>query len=254
MDQRPHQQSSLQLAYDRLSAQASLQAAFLGTASHELRAPINQIISLHQLILEGLCESPEEERDFLTQANQAIYRVLGNLDLLINLSKLEIGTLAPQVRSVELAPILTEVQQLSQMKCINRQCRLTVSAEEPTRRVETDPQWLQQALMLLVEGAIATNSPQITLKAAPATETTLAIHITWDGPLALWQADLAKPTGTSPESGQASAATELPDLSPPFCRHLVEQITRHLNHGYQVTGDGETTTHCTLTLPIAAPG
>jgi hypothetical protein len=66
--------------------------------------PINQIISLHQLILEGLCESPEEEREFLTQANQAIYRVLQNLDLLINLSKLEIGALTPQLRSCRTGP------------------------------------------------------------------------------------------------------------------------------------------------------
>ncbi|MGB3135989.1 MAG: hypothetical protein WBB18_04195, partial [Nodosilinea sp.] len=50
--------AELQLAYDRLLHQAQHQAAFLGTASHELRAPINQIISLHQLILEDLCEDP----------------------------------------------------------------------------------------------------------------------------------------------------------------------------------------------------
>src|SRR5688572_4119363 len=88
---------TLQLAYDRLQHQAQQQAAFLGTASHELRSPINQIISLHQLILEDLCESPAEEREFIAQANQAIQTVLKNLDLLITLSKFDIGALHPRL-------------------------------------------------------------------------------------------------------------------------------------------------------------
>jgi hypothetical protein len=127
--------------------------------------------------------------------------------------------LLPSYAAVELAPLLVEVQQLSQMKCINRQCRLTLSAVDPTWGIETDPRWLQQALMLLVEGAIAADSHQIILKAAPETETTLAIHLTWDSPLALWQADLTEPPGTVSRSlGKQSVATELPELSPPFCR------------------------------------
>ena len=89
--------ATLQLTYDRLLQQTQHQASFLGTASHELRSPINQIISLHQLILEDLCESPAEEREFIAQANQAIQTVLKNLDLLITLSKLDMGSLQRQL-------------------------------------------------------------------------------------------------------------------------------------------------------------
>lgn len=155
------------LAYDRLQGQYQFLAGFLGTASHELRAPINQIVSLHQLILEDLCESPAEEREFIAQANQAITRVLQNLDLLIRLSKLEVGALQPQRQPVSLPELLAEVEQLTTMKCINRHCRLQVSPTPEPGTVYSDPQWLRQVLVLLVDGALAAGSRQLEISGEP---------------------------------------------------------------------------------------
>ncbi len=157
----------LALAYDRLQEQYQFLAGFLGTASHELRAPINQILSLHQLILEDLCESPAEEREFIAQANQAITRVLQNLDLLIRLSKLEIGALQPQRQAVSLLELLAEVEQLTTMKCTNRHCRLRVNLSPEPGTVNSDPQWLRQVLVLLVDGALAAGSRQLDINPAP---------------------------------------------------------------------------------------
>ena len=112
------QPDSTQLAQDRLQQMAHFQAGFLGTASHELRAPINKIISLHQLILEDLCENPEEEREFVEQANQAIFQVLQNLDLLIQVSKFDIGAVNPKLQPVFVQGVLDQVQQLTKMKCL----------------------------------------------------------------------------------------------------------------------------------------
>jgi len=155
------------LAYDRLQGQYQFLAGFLGTASHELRAPINQIVSLHQLILEDLCESPAEEREFIAQANQAITRVLQNLDLLIRLSKLEVGALQPQRQPISLPELLAEVEQLTTMKCTNRHCRLQVSPTPEPGTVYSDPQWLRQVLVLLVDGALAAGSRQLEISGEP---------------------------------------------------------------------------------------
>jgi hypothetical protein len=250
MDQQPNQPSPLQLAYERLSVQANLQAAFLGQASHELRAPINQIISLHQLILEGLCESPEEEQEFLAQANQAIYKVLENLDLLINLSKLDIGALTPQPGSTELSPVLAEVQQLSAMKCINRHCRLDVDPTESDLVVMTDPKWLRQALMLWIEGALATGSTQIKLGVEASNPASVAVCLSCDCPLTPWQGDkgedLVTPSGISP----GSAPPPLTELSPHFCHQLVQRIAHHLNHEYKLVEDAKGTTQYRIVLPL----
>ncbi len=241
----PSQLQALQLAYDRLQQQQYFQAAFLGSASHELRAPINQIISLHQLILEDLCENPAEEREFLAQANQAIQTVLKNLDLLISLSKLEVGGVTPNLQGVPLASLLHQVQQLTQMKSVNRHCRLTVTQAELTIVVWSDRQWLLQLLVMLVDTAIDLGSDVITLDVAPGSEeVVLTLHC--DRPL-------------KPQSDPASIPeTEAPprtgyDLSPEFRGQLAARIISHLGGQLDHRQLDDKGTEWTLQLPKETP-
>ncbi len=190
---------ALQLACDRLAQQGRFLAGFLGTASHELRAPISQILSLHQLVLEDLCESPAEEREFIAQANQAMIKVLHNLDLLIRLSKLEIGALQPQFKPLEIGLLLAEVEQLTTMKCTNRYCRLTLIGADSDVLVYGDWSWLQQVLILLIEGALAAGSEALQLTLGSSHDNPVQIQVQCDRPLADWQAPL--PAAAAPTSG-----------------------------------------------------
>ncbi|MEM9978695.1 MAG: histidine kinase dimerization/phospho-acceptor domain-containing protein, partial [Cyanobacteria bacterium P01_D01_bin.2] len=79
------------LAYQRLSQLERFKSGFLARTAHELRSPINSVIGLHQLILEGLCETPEEEKQFTGEAKEAAYKVLQLFDTIIAASKLDIG-------------------------------------------------------------------------------------------------------------------------------------------------------------------
>ncbi|MBU6229960.1 MAG: hypothetical protein KGQ93_09730 [Cyanobacteria bacterium REEB459] len=193
----------LQLACDRLAQQGRFLAGFLGTASHELRAPISQILSLHQLILEDLCESPEEEREFIAQANQAMTRVLHHLDLLIRLSKLEIGALEPQCKPMDLGLLMAEVEQLTTLKCTNRYCRLGVLGADAEVLVYGDWSWLQQLLILVIEGALAAGSEHLQLTLDHQNTELAVIQIRCDLPLTAWQGSLASKT-TAPTDFSAS--------------------------------------------------
>ena len=211
---------TLQLAYDRLRHQAQQQAAFLGTASHELRSPINQIISLHQLILEDLCENPAEEREFIAQANQAIQTVLKNLDLLITLSKFDIGALHPRLTPTLLDPLITRVQRMIETQCTNRHCRLIVGPVEATLQVQTDPAWLEQALVMLIEAALAQGSPQIGLTVSEDSTTgNIALHL-----------------GANPGEAPPSAVAA---LSPEFRYQLAARLTSHLGATLEFLGAAE---------------
>ena len=241
----PSQVQALQLAYDRLQQQQQFQAAFLGSASHELRAPINQIISLHQLILEDLCENPAEEREFLTQANGAIQTVLKNLDLLISLSKLEVGGVTPNLQELSLAPVLDRVQQLTQMKSLNRHCRLMVAQVDSMIVVWSDRQWLLQLLVMLVDTAIDLGSDVITLDVAPVSqEVVLTLHC--DRPLEpLSELVSVAEAEASPRTGY--------DLSPEFRGQLAARIVPHLGGQLdcrQLDGKG---TEWNLQLPRETP-
>jgi K+-sensing histidine kinase KdpD len=217
-----HLEADHQLAFNRLQQMAHFQAGFLGTASHELRAPINRIISLHQLILEDLCESPEEEREFLQQANQAIFEVLQNLDLLIQVSKLDIGAVSPKNDPVMVDGVLEKVRQLTEKKCLNRQCRLTVTAPSETLIAEGDDHWLQQLLLLLVDGAISGGSEKLMLSAQSAENETVEVHLITDVNVDKW---------TDRNGAEANDGSDLDavDISPGFRYHLVERMAKHLN-------------------------
>jgi signal transduction histidine kinase len=71
---------SLQVAYQLATEISQLKGGFLARISHELRSPLNGLIGMQQLILEDLCDNPEEERAFIAQANQSALKMIKVLD------------------------------------------------------------------------------------------------------------------------------------------------------------------------------
>jgi signal transduction histidine kinase len=233
-----------QLAFERLQQMAHFQAGFLGTASHELRAPINRIIGLHQLILEDLCESPEEERDFLRQAHAGIFEVLQTLDVLIQVSKVDIGSIQPKREPVMVDGVLAKVRELIEKKCINRQCRLEIAASPPALLAEADTQWLQQLLLLLLDGALVAGSQRLSLAAQTADSSTINIQLISDVAVEQWSAPVV---ATSAEASDPATV----DISPGFRYQLAERMARHLKGALWLSPAQEQGSDIVLSLPEA---
>lgn len=140
-----------QLAYQMAIEMAQFKSGFLSRASHELRSPINSVISLHQLILADLADSPDEEREFVAQAYNAAQKMLALLDELIGVSKLSHGTASLQLQPLRLQDIFLEVQQFTHLQAENRNLQLKIDLPDPTIYVEADPRWLTQVLIHLVD-------------------------------------------------------------------------------------------------------
>jgi signal transduction histidine kinase len=133
---------------------AQFKAGFLARTAHELRSPLNSIISVQQLVLADLCESPEEEREFTVQANLAAKRMLNLLDELITVSKAEYGSASSDIQPLCLAEVLEEVHSLTHMQAQNRSLRLTIDLPDPAITVLADRRWLKQVLINLIETPI----------------------------------------------------------------------------------------------------
>ncbi|HEY9643200.1 MAG TPA: HAMP domain-containing sensor histidine kinase [Coleofasciculaceae cyanobacterium] len=145
----------LQLGYAMATEMEKFKSGFLARSSHELRSPINSVISLHQLILSDLCENPEEEREFIAQAQIAAEKMLGLLDRLISLSKLAYGTEQLQIQPLSLEEVLAEVQHFTQLQAQNRSLRLEIALPDPDLYVLADPRWLRQVLISLIDMPIS---------------------------------------------------------------------------------------------------
>lgn len=155
------------LAYQRLSQLERFKSGFLARTAHELRSPINSVIGLHQLILEGLCETPEEEKQFTGEAKEAAYKVLQLFDTIIAASKLDIGREIPVLEPIALATLFKTLQELTHLQAANSNLRLTFKPTDLS--VASDLKWLQMMLLSLIDDAItATKLGDITLEAIAA--------------------------------------------------------------------------------------
>lgn len=151
----PEDYSALQLAYQRLLALERFKSGFLARTSHELRSPINTIVSLHQLILEDLCDSPEEEKEFIAQSKEAALKMLALFDQIAAVSKLDVGREPPRLEAVDLGFVLPEVEMFTTLQAANQNVRYTVELPAQEIEVYTDARWLKNTLISLIQDAIA---------------------------------------------------------------------------------------------------
>lgn len=135
------------------------QAGFLARTSHELRSPLSSLMSLHQLILNDLCDSPEEERECLKEAYQAATRLLKMLEVVTQISKLEAGLSPLKVEPINLQILLDEVRSFTQLQAANRNLHLKIEeiSDSPEKsRIYTDYRVLRQVLLCLIESSLWT--------------------------------------------------------------------------------------------------
>lgn len=143
------------LAYEMAQEMSLFKAGFLARSTHELRSPLNGLIGLHQLILEDLCENPEEEREFIAQAHDRALKLLHLIDEILNIARTEHGTNKLDIQPHCLATVLQEVNNLTYMLAANRNFPLRVLLPDPEIYVLADYRWLRQILVNLVDTAIA---------------------------------------------------------------------------------------------------
>ncbi|MEB3278756.1 MAG: HAMP domain-containing sensor histidine kinase [Lyngbya sp.] len=144
-----------QLAYRMALEMSQFKAGFLARTSHELRSPINSIIGTLQLILSDLCESPEEEKEFIQQAYTSALKLVERLDEIIKVAKTDHGTEKMNIQPLSLAEMFEEVEKLTHLQAANHSIRLKFQKPDSQVRVLADKPRLRQVLMSLVDTAIA---------------------------------------------------------------------------------------------------
>ncbi len=149
------QLQQLQLVYQMATEMSHFKGGFLARISHELRSPLNGMIGMHQLILSELCDSPEEEREFVAQAHQAALKMVAVLDTILDVARLQHGTSSLIIQPLQLATVLQHVHDLTALPAKDRNLRFKVTLPDPELYVLADPRRFQQVLLFLVDAAIA---------------------------------------------------------------------------------------------------
>ncbi|MEB3293665.1 MAG: histidine kinase dimerization/phospho-acceptor domain-containing protein [Synechococcales bacterium] len=134
---------------------AQFKAGFLARSSHELRSPLNGLISSLQLILADLCESPEEEREYVQIAHDSALKIVDLMDQVIQVSKLAYGSWTPKPEAIDLDLLLQELQYLLSIPAANRNVRLDLTSQDEDLTLYSDPDALRQALLLLLDSELS---------------------------------------------------------------------------------------------------
>jgi PAS domain S-box-containing protein len=136
--------------------QANLaKSGFLSRASHELRTPMNAILGFGQL-LESSTLSPND-RDSVGQIVKAGHRLLGLINDLLDLSRVEANRLSLSIEPVSVPEVVRESLDLVRPLATRRGVDIRVEQLDPPGHVLADRERLKQVLLNLLSNAIKFN-------------------------------------------------------------------------------------------------
>ncbi len=215
------QMQQTQLAYQMAREMSQFKAGFLARTTHELRSPLNGLIGLHQLILSDLCESPDEEREFIVQAHERTLKLLKLMDEILNVARTEHGTNKLDIQSRPLANILEEVHNLTYMLAANRNFTLQLLPADPEIYVLADHLWLRQILISLIDTAITQMEEGSIYISSSTVSTSNFVHIWLDVPTHTipW----SEPIDSMKSENQPSKANQENATLSPAMRLLINQ-------------------------------
>jgi len=152
-----------QLATERevaeLRAREAERLTFVSTVAHELRTPLTGLRGYLELILGGQVSDPEVERDFLDRSRSIVGSMSDLVGDLLELSRLESGTLALEASPFSVAEACGQVAAGLLPIAIERGIRLTTSLPPRLRVATADRRRVEQIVTNLAANALKFTAP-----------------------------------------------------------------------------------------------
>jgi signal transduction histidine kinase len=142
---------------------------FLADVSHELRTPIAALRTFNELLQDGADVEPATRQEFLEQSRLQIERLDWLAQNLLELSKLESGLVALDLRPDDLRATVESAVQQAEPGARRRRVELVMDIPERAVRQRHDPQRLGQVLSNLIGNAVKFTPPggQVTVRLQP---------------------------------------------------------------------------------------
>jgi signal transduction histidine kinase len=127
---------------------------FVSSMSHELRTPLNAIIGLTEMMVTNAARfGTENAQEPLQRVHRAGTHLLGLINQVLDLSKIEAGKLELNPQTVQLSPLINEVIGTAGQLAEQNKNRLVVDAKKDLGTITVDPMRLRQILFNLLSNA-----------------------------------------------------------------------------------------------------
>lgn len=143
----------LEIAWKDSKTANQVKSQFIATTSHELRNPLHTIINCVKVLRGELCDSREEELEYLKIVDDTAQHLLEIINDLLDISKIEAGKLSVSLETIDLRDTLKEVINLQSVNIQQKGLQLNIPELENPIRVNADPIKLKQVLINIISNA-----------------------------------------------------------------------------------------------------
>lgn len=146
--------ADLSAANEELRRANDAKDAFLASMSHELRTPLNSIIGFSGILSQGLAGPLTEEQQVqVGMVNRSGRHLLGLVDQVLDLSRIEPGSAGLAMEEIDPAALLAEVVEAVRPSAVDKGLDLVIAPSGGGTLV-TDPAKVRQILFNLIGNAI----------------------------------------------------------------------------------------------------
>ena len=165
---RKRYEHALTTARDQAEAMSRTKSSFLANMSHELRTPLNAIIGLSEMLVSNAARfGTEKALEPLRRVHRAGTHLLGLINQVLDLSKIEAGKLELNVETINIAPLIDEVVGTTRPLADQSKNNLAIDCPRDLPSIEVDALRLRQILLNLLSNACKfTKNGNVTLRVA----------------------------------------------------------------------------------------
>jgi signal transduction histidine kinase len=247
-DALQRQAIELERVNDALREADQLKSEFLALTSHELRTPLTGILGFTRLVMDGLYDDAEEMRSMLQDSYTSGQHLLGLLNDILDLAKIESGKLEVHPEPFSLALLLDEVKPVAEAYPRRMDVELFWPDMSGIPDVVVDPSRLKQVLLNLLSNALKftkEGSVAVQVERHPGLVALLVVDtgigVSHEAQARLFQKFAQAEGGHSREFGGTG-------LGLVICKHLMEMMGGTISLSSEGLGKGSI---LRITMPIA---
>ena len=131
-----------------------VQRDFLANVSHELKTPLTSLIGFSQALVDGNLLTDAERSRAATIVHEESQRVLRMAQELLDLARVEAGSMSLHISAIDLGGHLSEELEIVRPRANARSLSLDLSVPDDIPPVAADPERLHQVLDNLLDNAV----------------------------------------------------------------------------------------------------